>query len=196
MTWIGSKGILAMPTDLHLATGLLDALHFAAGKHRDQRRKDSYASPYINHPVQVAELIARAGRVSDLATLQAAILHDTLEDTETTLEELKARFGSEVAGLVKEVTDEKGLRNETRKRLQIEHAPNLSSKAKHIKIADKLSNIMAVTHTPPKGWSKKRRLEYLEWSERVVAGCRGTNKGLEARYDESLREYRGILWGK
>jgi guanosine-3',5'-bis(diphosphate) 3'-pyrophosphohydrolase len=185
-----------MPTDLHLATGLLEALQFAAGKHRDQRRKDSHASPYVNHPIQVAELIARAGRVSDLATLQAAILHDTLEDTETTFEELNARFGSEVAGIVKEVTDEKGLKNETRKRRQVEHAPNLSAKAKHIKIADKLSNIIAVTHTPPKGWSKKRRLEYLDWSEHVVAGCRGTNKGLEERYDESLRDCRRILWEK
>ncbi len=183
-----------MSSDLYLATGLLDALHFAAGKHRGQRRKDSYASPYINHPIQVAELIARAGRVSDLATLQAAILHDTLEDTETTFEELKGRFGGEVAEIVKEVTDEKGLRNETRKRLQVEHAPHLSSKAKHIKIADKLSNIVAVTHTPPKGWSKKRRLEYLDWSEKVVAGCRGTNEKLEARYDEALHECRVILW--
>ena len=182
-----------MQTKLDLATGLLGALHFAAGKHRDQRRKDREESPYINHPIQVAELIARVGRVSDLATLQAAVLHDTVEDTETTFEELEVRFGGEVAGLVKEVTDDKGLRNETRKRLQVEHAPNLSFEAKHIKVADKISNIMHVAYSPPEGWSKERREEYLDWSERVVVGCRGANEALDAHYDESLRECRRVL---
>jgi (p)ppGpp synthase/HD superfamily hydrolase len=178
-----------------LVTGLLGALHFAAGRHRDQRRKDREESPYINHPIQVAELIARVGAVADLATLQAAMLHDTVEDTETSFQELEEIFGAEVAGLVKEVTDDKGLRKETRKRLQIEHAPNLSFKAKHIKIADKISNILSVTHSPPKGWSMERRLEYLEWSEGVVDGCRGTNEGLEAHYDQTLLECRRVLGG-
>jgi len=183
----------SVKTKPELVTGLLGALHFAAGRHRDQRRKDGEESPYINHPIQVAEFIARVGAVSDLATLQAAILHDTVEDTETTLEELEEMFGREVAGLVEEVTDDKGLQKETRKRLQIEHAPNLSFKAKHIKIADKISNILSVTHSPPKGWSMERRLEYLEWSEAVVDGCRGTNKALEAHYEETLRECRRLL---
>jgi (p)ppGpp synthase/HD superfamily hydrolase len=187
------KEIRAVQTKPEFATGLLGALHFAAGKHRDQRRKDSDASPYINHPIQVAELISRVGGVSDLATLQAAILHDTVEDTETTFEELEEMFGKEVTGLVKEVTDDKGLKNETRKRLQIEHAPHLSPKAKHIKIADKISNIMHVAYSPPEGWSKERRVEYLDWSERVVEGCRGANEALEARYDEMLRECRRVL---
>jgi guanosine-3',5'-bis(diphosphate) 3'-pyrophosphohydrolase len=180
-------------TNLELATGLLGALDFAAGKHRDQRRKDSEASPYINHPIQVAELIARVGEVSDLATLQAALLHDTVEDTETTFEEIEHCFGKEVAGLVKEVTDDKDLRNGTRKQLQVEHAPNLSSKAKHIKMADKISNIVSVTCSPPEGWSFERRVEYLDWSEQVVEGCRGANEGLEAYYDETLRECRQVL---
>ncbi len=179
-----------MTTELGFAQGLLDVLHFAAGKHRDQRRKDSQESPYINHTIEVAKLIVCTGRVSDPATLQAAVLHDTVEDTETTFEELEARFGAEVAGLVKEVTDEKGLRKERRKQLQIEHAPHLSAKAKHIKIADKISNITAVTYTPPKDWSVERRLEYLTWSEQVVEGCRGINRGLESLYDERLRECR------
>jgi len=187
------REICSVQTKLDLVTGLFGALDFASAKHRDQRRKDSEASPYINHPIQVAELIARVGNVSDLATLQAAILHDTVEDTETTFEEIEDRFGNEVVGLVKEVTDDKGLRNEKRKRLQVEHAPNLSPKAKHIKIADKISNIMSVTHSPPEGWSMERRLEYLEWGERVVEGCRGTNGDLEAHYDESLSKCRRVL---
>jgi len=182
-------------TELEFAKGLLEALHFAAGKHRDQRRKDSKASPYINHTIEVADLIARVGRVSDLATLQAAVLHDTVEDTETTFEELGARFGTEVARLVKEVSDDKGLPKEKRKQLQIEHAPRLSPKAKHIKIADKISNILAVTYSPPRDWSEERRREYLAWSELVVEGCRGTNKDLEALYDETLSECLRVFEG-
>lgn len=182
-----------MTTELEFAKGLLEALHFAAGKHRDQRREDSEASPYINHTIEVARLIASAGGASDPATLQAAILHDTVEDTETTFEELEARFGTEVAGLVREVTDDKGLPKERRKQLQIEHAPHLSRKAKHIKIADKISNITAVTFTPPKDWSEERRLEYLDWSELVVKGCRGINEGLEALYEETLRKCRRVF---
>ena len=182
-----------METTLDFVSGLLGTLHFAADKHRDQRRKDSEASPYINHPIQVAELIARVGELSDLATLQAALLHDTVEDTETTYEEIEERFGNEVAGLVKEVTDDKGLKNETRKRLQVEHAPHLPLKAKLIKIADKISNITSVTYSPPKGWSTERRVEYLDWSARVVEGCRGANEALEAHYDEVLTECRQVL---
>lgn len=168
-------------------------MKFAAHKHRFQRRKDPGEPAYINHPVQVAELIARVGRRSDLATLQAALLHDTLEDTETTFEELESEFGSEVANLVNEVTDDKSLPKEERKQLQIAHAPNLSRKAKQIKIADKIANIMDVTYSPPKGWSKERRREYLTWSRRVVAGCRGANKRLEAHYDRVLRKCRRLL---
>ena len=182
-----------MPTELDLVSGLLEALRFAAHKHRFQRRKDPGDPAYINHPIQVAELIARVGRVSDLATLQAAFLHDTVEDTDTSFEELEEKFGDAVASLVEEVSDDKSLPKEERKQLQIEHAPHLSPKAKHIKIADKISNIIAITHSPPEGWSKERRVEYLDWSERVVAGCRGGDEGLVAHYDEMLRECRRVL---
>src|SRR6476620_8506819 len=131
------------------ATPLLKALHFAADKHRDQRRKNAEASPYINHPIEVAELLARVGGVSDLVTLQGAILHDTIEDTQTTPEELETDFGAAVRAAVEEVTDDKKLHRLDRKRLQIEHAPHLSERAKQIKLADKISNVRGVTHTPP-----------------------------------------------
>ena len=182
-----------MPTELDLVSGLLEALHFAAHRHRFQRRKDPGDPAYINHPIQVAKLIACVGRVSDLATLQAAFLHDTVEDTHTSFEELKEKFGDEVAGLVREVTEDKSLRKEQRKQLQIERAPRLSAEAKDIKIADKISNILDIAYSPPEGWSKERRAEYLDWSERVVAGCRGGNEGLVAHYDELLRECRRSL---
>jgi guanosine-3',5'-bis(diphosphate) 3'-pyrophosphohydrolase len=172
---------------------ILRALHFAAAKHRDQRRKDVEASPYINHPIEVAELLARQAGVTDPVTLQAAILHDTIEDTNTTGQELEDAFGPEVRRVVEEVTDDKSLDKSERKRLQIDHAPQLSNRARHVKIADKISNVRGVTLTPPAGWSLQRRKEYLDWTERVVAGCRGTNALLEQCYDDVLREGRRLL---
>jgi len=186
----------AYMNDRQAIAALLKALHFAADKHRDQRRKDIEASPYINHPIEVAELLARVGDVQDLVTLQAAILHDTLEDTKTTVEELDAAFGADVRHVVEEVTDDKRLPRVERKRLQIEHAPHLSSRAKLVKLADKISNVRAVTQTPPANWPLSRRQEYLDWTEKVVAGLRGCNPQLEKLYDEVLSQGRGVLQSK
>ncbi|HKJ92759.1 MAG TPA: HD domain-containing protein [Longimicrobiales bacterium] len=174
-------------------TELLAALRFAARKHSYQRRKDEDASPYINHPIAVAEVLARIGGVTDVQVLQAAVLHDTIEDTETTLAELEAEFGPEVARLVVEMTDDKNLRSPERKRRQVEHAPQLTERAKLIKISDKICNVTDVTHAPPAGWSVERRREYLNWTERVVAGCRGVNEALEQTYDERLAEGRRLI---
>jgi guanosine-3',5'-bis(diphosphate) 3'-pyrophosphohydrolase len=167
---------------------LFQAVRFSAHKHRYQRRKDKDASPYINHPIEVAELMANVGHVSDLATLLAAVLHDTVEDTDTTLSELEAVFGGDVQLLVGEITDNKALPKEERKSLQIEHAQRLSMQAKQIKIADKICNVRDVTHTPPSNWSFERRREYLQWAAKVVEGCRGSNANLERRFDEVLQE--------
>jgi len=174
---------------------LLAALHFAADKHRDQRRKDIDASPYINHPIEVAELLARVGGVDDLVTLQAAVLHDTLEDTDTTPQELEAAFGAEVRRVVEEVTDDTTLEKLERKRLQIEHAPHISARAKLVKLADKIANVRAVVATPPAKWPIERRREYLDWTERVVDGLRGSNDALEKLYDEALVTGRRALGG-
>jgi (p)ppGpp synthase/HD superfamily hydrolase len=179
-----------------MAAAILKALHFAAVKHRDQRRKDVEASPYINHPIEVAELLARVGHVTDPIILQSAILHDTIEDTKTTPEELEAAFGPEVRRVVEEVTDDKQLPKAERKRLQIEHAPHLSERARQVKLADKISNVLGVTQTPPADWPLERRNEYLDWTERVVAGCRGCNSNLESFYDYVLAEGRRILAGR
>ena len=167
---------------------LLRAVLFSAHKHRGQRRKDEDASPYINHPIEVAELMANIGGVSDLPALMAAILHDTVEDTRSTFLELEEAFGHDVRLLVEEVTEDKNLPKDERKRLQIEHAQQLSERAKQIRIADKISNVCDVTHTPPSKWSLERRREYLRWAERVVEGCRGSNANLEHRFDEVLQE--------
>ena len=172
---------------------ILKALHFAARKHRDQRRKGVEASPYINHPIEVAELLAGVGQVRDPIVLQAAILHDTIEDTNTTPEELEAIFGAEVRRVVEEVTDDKRLPKPERKRLQVEHAPHLSDRARVIKLADKISNVLGVAQSPPADWPLERRLEYLGWTEQVVAGCRGCNESLERLYDDALAEGRRLL---
>ena len=174
-------------------TELLKALHFASLKHRDQRRKDVEASPYINHPIEVAELIARVGQSNDLVVLQSAILHDTVEDTLTMPEEIEAMFGAAVRGVVAEVTDDKSLPKAERKRHQIEHAPHLSSRARLVKLADKISNVRSIIEAPPADWPLERRLEYLDWTENVVAGLRGCNAELEALYDQLLAQGRAAL---
>jgi (p)ppGpp synthase/HD superfamily hydrolase len=174
---------------------LLKALSFAAEKHRHQRRKDSKASPYINHLIHVAELLANVGGVTDVPLLVAAVLHDTIEDTDTTAQELDAVFGVEVRRVVEEVTDDKALPKEERKRLQIEHAPHLSVRAKQLKLADKISNVRDVGFDPPANWNIARRAEYLEWARQVVEGCRGVNPALEAYFDRTLAEARKVLVG-
>jgi guanosine-3',5'-bis(diphosphate) 3'-pyrophosphohydrolase len=176
-----------MPTNSTTAL-VLQALQFAAHKHRDQRRKDEAQSPYVNHLITVANLLANPGTVTDPITLMGGILHDTLEDTQTTPEELDAAFGPAVRQVVQEVTDDKRLPKAERKRLQIEHAPHLSHHARQIKLADKISNVQDVIASPPKDWPLERRQEYLAWTEQVVAGCRGVNPALEALYDQALAE--------
>lgn len=168
---------------MNAVAGILKALRFAAAKHRDHRRKGPGASPYINHPIEVAELLVRKGGLFEVELLQAAILHDTIEDTDTTAEELENEFGPAVRSLIEEVTDDKRLPKQERKRLQIEHAPGLSRRAKQIELADKICNIRDVAHAPPAGWSLERRAEYITWSRNVIAGCRGVNPSLEREFD-------------
>jgi guanosine-3',5'-bis(diphosphate) 3'-pyrophosphohydrolase len=172
---------------------LLKAISFAADKHSRQRRKDVEASPFINHPIAVATVLAIEGEVSDEVTLLAAALHDTVEDTKTTFEELEEHFGLEVAGLVRELTDDKSLEKAERKRLQIEHARESSARAKQLKIADKICNIRDITVSPPADWSLERRSEYLQWSEKVVAGCRHVNAKLDQAFDQAIARARELL---
>jgi guanosine-3',5'-bis(diphosphate) 3'-pyrophosphohydrolase len=171
---------------MNIAKNLLHAVNFAADKHRDQRRKGVESSPYINHPIQVAELISRVGDIDDLAVLMAAVLHDTVEDTETTFEEIENAFGSEVRDLVAEVTDDKSLPKAERKERQVEHTARISDRAKLIKLADKTCNVRDVANSPPEDWNMRRRTDYLKWASQVVNGCRGTNQHLERYFDETL----------
>lgn len=166
--------------------GLFYALAFAADKHRAQRRKDKEASPYINHPIALADVLVNEGGIDDMVALSAAVLHDTIEDTETTYEELQRRFGKEVADVVLEVTDDKSLPKAERKKRQETHAPHLSQRAKLVKLADKICNLRDIVTNPPADWPLERKQEYYEWAKRVIDGLRGAHAGLEQIFD---REY-------
>lgn len=167
-------------------------MNFAAIKHRDQRRKDKQHSPYINHPIGVANILASEANITDLNVLMAALLHDTVEDTETSFEEIEINFGPEIRSIVEEVTDDKNLPKEERKRLQIEHAKSASSKAKLVKLADKLYNLRDLNKSIPDGWSSERCDEYFKWAKKVVDNLRGTNDCLESLLDDVFQE-RGLI---
>jgi (p)ppGpp synthase/HD superfamily hydrolase len=169
---------------------VLKAADFAADKHRIQRRKDESASPYINHPISVALVIAEIGGIADPEILAAALLHDTIEDTKTTAEELEEIFGERIRRIVEEVSDDKGLAPEERKRLQVEHAAKLSPGAVIVKIADKISNVKDLINTPPLSWSLERKKRYLEWAESVIKNCPKVNKALEDYFSNLIEKGR------
>jgi len=169
-----------MDTTAHI---LLKASNFSAIKHRHERRKDAEGTPYINHPIGVAWILSQEGKVTDLNVLQAALLHDTVEDTDTTFEELEREFGPKVASIVREVTDDKSLGKEKRKQLQVEHAAHASTEAKLVKLADKLYNLRDLLNNPPPRWSVERLQGYALWSEQVINAVRGTNALLEKAID-------------
>lgn len=175
-------------SDSSTSLRLLSATRFAAEKHGDQRRKGSSALPYINHPIEVAEHLARAGQVTDENILIAALLHDTIEDTETSPEEIEQEFGPTVLALVLECSDDKSLEKAERKRLQILKASSKSDGAKQIKLADKTCNLRSILHDPPSDWSPTRKLKYFQWAEEVIAGLRGVNSQLEAEVDAVLEQ--------
>ena len=162
---------------------ILRALAFAAHKHRDQRRKDPQASPYINHPIALANVLRNEGGVEDAVVICAALLHDTVEDTETAPEELEREFGLRIRDIVLEVTDDTRLPKVERKRLQIVHAPGLSDAAKLVKLADKICNLRDIAANPPPDWDLARRQQYFDWAKQVVDGLRGVHPWLEQIFD-------------
>jgi GTP diphosphokinase / guanosine-3',5'-bis(diphosphate) 3'-diphosphatase len=173
----------AMKPDSSPVSVVLAASAFAAHKHRDQRRKGADASPYINHPIAVANVLANEAGITETTTLAAALLHDTIEDTDTTEQELRNAFGGEIAAVVMEVTDDKSLPKQERKQLQIDHAATLSRHAKVVKLADKICNLRDMSRSPPVDWSVQRRAEYFEWAKNVVDQVRGVSPVLEGLFD-------------
>ena len=167
---------------------LLKALAFAAHKHRDQRRKDSDASPYINHPIALANVLRNEGNISDIKVICGALLHDTIEDTDTTADELEAEFGPEISSIVMEVTDDKELPKLKRKQLQIEHAAHISHQARLVKLADKICNLRDIISAPPADWSYTRKRAYFDWAKEVIDQLRGTDRLLEQLFDQAYNQ--------
>ena len=164
---------------------LITALDFAANKHRNQRRKNADASPYINHPISLANILCNEADVTDMNVICAALLHDTVEDTETTKEELVLEFGQNICDIVMEVTDDKTIKDKyKRKQLQVEHAAHISTSAKLVKLADKISNLRDVADDPPADWGLERRREYFDWAKKVIDQLRGVHPKLEALFDQ------------
>ena len=163
---------------------LIQALSFATIAHKDQRRKGANGSPFINHPIRVSEILSEVGGVTDKDILIAALLHDVVEDTPTSLETIEQLFGKEVAYLVDKVSDDKSLSKQERKRLQIVHVKDMSDSARLIKIADKIANMQDILLDPP-DWKLERKIKYFEWAKEVIdSGLRGVNPALELMFDD------------
>ena len=141
----------------------------------------------------MVSILVEIGSITATDTLVAAMLLDTVEDTDTTAAEIESSFGPAVSELVMEVTDDKSLQKPVGKRLQIEHAPGLSPQAKLIKLADKIANVADMRKSPPAGWNLRRRSEYLDWSTVIVAGCRGQNSSLDLDFNSRLLDTRDAL---
>jgi (p)ppGpp synthase/HD superfamily hydrolase len=186
MTTSPDDSIPAAPVERILA-----AAKFAAEKHAAQKRKGAAAEPYVNHLIEVALLIAGSSEPLDTHLVMAGLLHDTLEDTATTAAELQQAFGTDVAGLVAEVTDDKSLPKEVRKSLQVEHAPHMSVRAQVIKLADKISNLRSILASPPANWSTDRKREYFLWGQRVVSALSHPNPDLKAEFDRTFAQFKG-----
>ena len=176
----------------HLLSLLFKALAFSAEKHTKQRRKDIDKSPYINHPISLANILAQRW-VIDENVLCAAILHDTIEDTETTVEELQEHFGEKITSIVLEVTDDKSLEKSVRKQKQVEHAASISHEAKLVKLADKIANITDIINTPPEDWSSDRKKDYFNWAKAVVDNLRGAHQGLEKDFDDLINKAKIVF---
>jgi len=174
---------------------IFHAFEFSARKHQHQRRKNVDATPYINHLITVGYILTEIGHVHDIPTLTAAILHDTLEDTDTTAAELETEFGAAVRSIVEEVTDDKSLPKQRRKQLQIDHAGQASHAARSVKLADKIANLQDLVESPPANWTLQRKVEYVDWSEAVINQLRGTNADLENHFDRVCQQVRKKLDG-
>ena len=178
-----------LPTDLQR---LAAALHFAAHRHRNQRRKNEEQHPYINHPIGLLHVLAVEAHITDADVLCAALLHDVIEDCARNpaeradlASEIEQQFGARVRGIVEEVTDDKSLRKAERKRAQVDHAKHLTHAAKLVKLADKTVNLRDIVSEPPVGWPLRRRREYFDWANEVVQAIGPAHARLRQLFDQA-----------
>ena len=174
---------------------LARAFAFAAEHHAGQTRKGEAAVPYVNHVADVARRVAEATGGSDARLVAAALLHDIVEDTRATEEDIRVGFGDDVADLVMEVTDDESLPEDARRQAQVDHAPHLSGRAKRLKLADKASNLTEIVESPPRGWSAERKHDYAGWAERVLAGLRGVDPEMERTLEHAIARVRAEAGG-
>jgi guanosine-3',5'-bis(diphosphate) 3'-pyrophosphohydrolase len=172
---------------------LLECINFAAEKHKNQRRKDLEATPYINHPIGVANILANEAGHKDVVLLQTAILHDVVEDTDASFEELESKFSKDVVDVVREVTDDKSLSKWERKNLQVTRMPGKSQRAQSVKLADKLYNLRDLYRATPVGWTTQRVAEYCHWAKQVTDEARGVCPKLDALLDEQYRKMEKLI---
>ncbi len=177
-----------MSVEQHELVLLVKAMNFAAIKHSAQRRKDQLASPYINHPLALVDVLVREAHIFDQRIIIAALLHDTIEDTDTTAAEVEREFGAQIRSIVEEVSDDKRLGRDACKRAQIERAPTLSTEARAVKLADKISNLRDIARQPPVGWGLERCQAYFDWAKQVIDGLRGEHPVLEDLFDQAYRQ--------
>lgn len=170
---------------------LVKAMAFAADRHKDQRRKDLEASPYINHPLALVDVLVREAGIHDHRVMISALLHDTIEDTETSAAEIEQEFGATIRSIVEEVTDDKDLGRSVCKRRQVERAPYLSTEARAVKLADKICNLRDIARQAPVGWELERCQAYFDWAKQVIDGLRGEHAKLEALFDDIYRQRPG-----
>ncbi len=168
-------------------TVLTKAVSFAAAKHTLQKRKGDAGEPYFNHLAEVASLVAAATNGEDGNLIAAAYLHDTIEDTDTTYEDLELAFTTDIANLVREMTDDKSLPKEERKRLQIQNALKHTKRCQILKAADKISNLRSLAASPPTDWSTDRRSGYIRWAIEVVEQLKGNNSWLDERFADAVK---------
>ena len=164
---------------------ILAAANFAARAHAGQKRKGAAAEPYINHLIEVAELVARSGNDADVNLIMACFLHDVIEDTPITQQELARVFNDDVASLVMEATDDTTLPKDERKAMQVQTAPHKSTRAQTLKLADKISNLRALLISPPPQWSAERKRQYFDWAKAVVSGFTEPNSYLWKEFQEA-----------
>jgi (p)ppGpp synthase/HD superfamily hydrolase len=181
----------ADPTPAASVQRIFAAAIFAAEKHAAQKRKGAAAEPYVNHLIEVGQLIAGSSDELDTNLVMAGLLHDTVEDTGTTAEELERAFGSDVAALVVEMTDDKSLPKAVRKELQVENAPHKSVRAQVIKLADKISNLRSILASPPANWGPERKREYILWARQVVSALSSPNPVLLAEFERTYAKFCG-----
>lgn len=182
--YVSGEGLI--DKDVHR---ILDSLVFAAQRHQPQKRKDPENLPYIVHPIRVADHLLAIGGVRDTDIIIAALLHDTVEDTDTTFDEIENLFGSRVSGFVREVTDDKSLTKQERKALQFEHAAEKTAGAAQIKLADKLDNLTDMAKGPPVDWEPARVEEYFRWGPNVVNKLPWVNAPLKQAVDDIIAGY-------